>query len=175
MEAIQKLNQTIPCDSWFYSFCQNNSIVLKNKESLEQSRQECCNQFNVGNFFTKFQNLLFQKDWRLIFNCDETSSISSRKYKSLLLSKKNLATAVVAPSEPQISVMICYSASSYKLDPFVILPGLKNLPNELTDFQAFFASQKNKSSLSSTKWEKERLFQNMLSRTDVRPKHYRNV
>ena len=64
IEVIQKLNPISPSDSWFYSFCQNNSIFLKNKEKLEKARQECCNQTNVRNFFTKFQHLLLNKHKR---------------------------------------------------------------------------------------------------------------
>lgn len=143
LEVINKLRSEAPSSGWFYSFCQNNGIILKNKANLEEARQECCNRFNVNNFFTKFQTILQGIDKRLIFNCDETSSVSSRKYKALVLGKKDIATTVVSPSEPHISVMICYNAAGYKLNPFIILPNLQNTPDELKDFQAFFASQKS--------------------------------
>lgn len=143
LEAINKLRPEVPSSGWFYSFCQNNDIILKNKANLEEARQECCNQFNVRNFFKKIRTILQGIDKRIIFNCDETSSVSSHKYKALVLGKKNIATTVGSPSEPHISVMFCYNASRYKLNPFIILSNLQNIPNELTDFQAFFSSQKS--------------------------------
>lgn len=133
LEAINKLRPEVPSSGWFYSFCQNNDIILKNKANLEEARQECCNQFNVRNFFKKFRTILQGIDKRLIFNCDETSSVSSHKYKALVLGKKILQRLLVHH----------YNASRYKLNPFIILPNLQNIPNELTDFQAFFSSQKS--------------------------------
>lgn len=66
-----------------------------------------------------------------------------KKYKSLLLSPKDLATTVVMPSEPHISALFCYNSNGYKLNPFIIIPNLKNLPDELIYFRAFFSSQKS--------------------------------
>ena len=60
--------------------------------------------------------------------------------KHYFYQKKSLATTVVSPNEPHISIMISYNAAGYKLDPFVIFPSLKNIPDELKDFQAFFSS-----------------------------------
>lgn len=108
------------------------------------ARQERCNQVNMPNFFIKFGYLLINTDKKLLFNCDETSSTSSKKkYKSLLLSPKDLATTVVMPSEPHISALFCYNSNGYKLNPFIIIPNLKNLPEELIYLRAFFSSQKS--------------------------------
>lgn len=143
LDTNEKLRPNTPSDSWFYSFCNNNNIILKTKDSLERARQESCNRYNVNNFFIKFKEILENIDKRLLFNCDETSSASSRKFKSLVLNKKDHGTTVVSPTEPHISVMICYNAAGFKLNPFIILPNLYSIPQELKDLQGFFVSQKN--------------------------------
>lgn len=143
LDTNEKLRPNTPSDSWFYSFCNNNNIILKTKDSLERARQESCNRYNVNNFFIKFKEILENIDKRLLFNCDETSSASSRKFISLVLNKKDHGTTVVSPTEPHISVMICYNAAGFKLNPFIILPNLYSIPQELKDLQGFFVSQKN--------------------------------
>ena len=56
-ETLTKLFPSPPSDSWFYSFCEHHGIILKNNENIEIARQECCNQFNIRNFFNKFKTL----------------------------------------------------------------------------------------------------------------------
>ena len=109
--------------------------------TLEELRRTCCNSLTVSSFFNKHGHLLLNKDPRLIFNADETSSICSKKFKALTLNKKNLCTVSVSSIEPHISAVLCYNASGYRLKPFVILPKLKNIPPELLMIDAFYASQ----------------------------------
>ena len=87
--------------------------------------------------------MLINKDPRLIFNADESSSVSSKKFKALALNKKGPYTVSVSVKEPHISAVYCYNAAGFKLRPFIILPGLKNTPSELTLLSGFFASQKS--------------------------------
>ncbi|KAK8881439.1 hypothetical protein M9Y10_004175 [Tritrichomonas musculus] len=81
---------------------------------------------------------------RLLFNTDESSIVSLKKFKALTLNKKGPCTVTVSAKEPHISAVYFFNAAGYKLKPFIILPGLKNLPSELTHLNVFFfASQKS--------------------------------
>ncbi|KAK8886769.1 hypothetical protein M9Y10_042238 [Tritrichomonas musculus] len=83
------------------------------------------------------------KDPRLLFNEDESSSVSSKKFKALTLNKKGPCAVTVSDKEPHISAVYCYKTAGYKLKLFIILPGLKNLPSELILLNSFFANQKS--------------------------------
>lgn len=87
--------------------------------------------------------MLINKDPRLIFNADEPSSVSSKKFKALTLNKKGPCTVSVSAKEPHISAVYCYNEAGFNLRPFIILTGLKNIPSELTLLNGFFASQKS--------------------------------
>lgn len=47
----------------------------------------------------------------------------------------------VSAKEPHISAVYCYNAAGFKLRPFIILPGLKNTPSELTLLSGFLQAK----------------------------------
>lgn len=141
-KIINELYPTFPSDSWLTNFCKSNDIFLKSPDILENVRKYYCNIQTIRDFFNAHGNLLINKDPRLIFNADESSSVSSKKFKALTLNKKGPCTVSVSAKEPHISAVYCYNAAGFKLRPF-ILPGLKNTPSELTLLSGFFASQKS--------------------------------
>ena len=148
---IDQLCPSYPSEAWLTNFCRSNEIYLKCPSSLEETRRLCCNSSSISNFFLSHGPRLLNKDPRLVFNADETSSICSKKFKALTLNKKNLCTVSVSGTEPHISAVLCFNAAGYKLKPFIILPELKNIPNELSLMDAFYVSQ-------SSGWMTSKLF-----------------
>ncbi len=142
-KIINELCPFFPSPSWLTNFCQSKDIYLKSPNTLEDARKYYCNTTTISNFFNTHGHLLANKDPRLIFNADESSSMSSKKFKALTLNRKNICTVTVSAKEPHISGVFCYNAAGFKLKPMIILPGLKKLPSELTLFNAFFTSQKS--------------------------------
>ena len=114
---------------------------LKNPSSLEDAWRFCCNIRVINDFFIKNQVYLKDTDGRLIFNADETSSITSKKFKAHVLDKSSIAPISVQKHEAHISTMLCYNAFGYRLKPFIIIPTRKNMPDELKNVDAFIASQ----------------------------------
>lgn len=85
--------------------------------------------------------MISQCDPRLIFNADETSSVSSKKFKALILNKKSIAAMSTGPNELHITALLSYNAQGFKLKPYIILSEVKSIPDELKDLDAFFTSQ----------------------------------
>ena len=110
---------------------------------MDDDRKFYCNVQTIEDFFSKHGHLLYKKDPRLVFNTDESSSVSSKKFKAITLNEKGPCTVTVSAKELHISAVYCYNAAGFKLKPLIILPGLKNLSSELTLLNGFFASQKS--------------------------------
>lgn len=66
-----------------------------------------------------------------------------KKYKVLVGNNDSYAVTSVNKHESHITGMYCFNAIGVKLDPFIILPTIENLPNECKDLNAFLTSQKS--------------------------------
>lgn len=132
----------IPCPSWLSSFCKSHNIVLKDPETLEDARKKYCNRVVINDFFRNNAHFLQGIKPQLLFNADETTSITTKKFKALSLKRTNMSTISIPKTEPHVTSLLCYNACGYRLKPFIILPAKKKLPQELHDMNAFFCSQK---------------------------------
>ena len=95
-------NQT-PSSSWLYNFCPNHGIQLKTPETLEKARHDYCTRLRVKNFFDTFAILSRTIDPHLLFNADETSSATTKKFKALLTISKLTASIVADKYDPHIT------------------------------------------------------------------------
>lgn len=78
--CLRQLEPYIPCDRWLTNFAKSVGITLKSPESLEKARRIFCTTHVITSFFTKHGNLLRSVHVENIWNEDESSSSSSRKY-----------------------------------------------------------------------------------------------
>ena len=134
MRLIRSLDVYVPSESWLTHFCQANNINLKNPITLEAARRKYCNVGYIRNFFISHRELLMNTPPHLIWNADETSSESSRKYKVLIT---DFIKDPICPDTKyfnRVTTVLCVNALGQKIDPFVIVPSLKNLPFELMGF-----------------------------------------
>ena len=68
----------------------------------------------------------------MIWNADETSAESSRKYK-VLLGKNAFPMCPHSKYSDRVTTVLTISANGEKMDPFLIIAGVKNLPDELSN------------------------------------------
>ena len=78
--AVNSLAPYPPSQQWLYSFCDSNNIILKNQDTLEAIRRANGKKSIIRSFYNKNEGI-FNRDARLIWNVDETSSESNKKFK----------------------------------------------------------------------------------------------
>ena len=140
-QIVNSLEPFIPCESWINHFCARHNITLKNPESLEEARRRCCNTAVIKQFFKQNKSILSKVHKCNLWNADESSSSLTKKFKVLITGKAEHSISSVSSVEPHITGMFCFNALGVRLDPFIILPKLAKLPEELRDIPAFFNSQ----------------------------------
>ena len=140
--AIQSLMPSPPSTSSLYNMCDRNGIIIKNPQSLEEACRKHCNISSIKSIFRKHGHY-FGRDPRLIWNADETSSAASKKYKVLVSSSSDIPLSSKPPEEQHITGIFPFNAAGTKMDPFMIINGVQSLPDELKNFECFFASQKS--------------------------------
>lgn len=141
---LVRLLPFIPSSSWVSDFAQRNEIPIKNAITLEELRRKFCNCTTVRSFYTKNRNDFLTTHPRLMWNADEASHTSSKKFK--VLAGSNLDNCVVSKTgpEPHFTTMYSFNAAGEKMLPFIILPNVMDLPHSLSyDFQAIYATQKS--------------------------------
>lgn len=77
---VNSLAAYSPSEQWLYIFCEKNDIILKNQETLEALRRACGKKSIINSFCIKHYRTL-QRDPRLIWNVDETSTASNKNKK----------------------------------------------------------------------------------------------
>jgi len=148
---IKRLEDTTLSSQWFHNFCKQVGVSLLNPQSLEDVRRKYCNSNAITQFYIMLNNTIHQIP-HLLYNMDETSVTSDRKgkivvpdgYFPLSSEEKNIG---------HITIMCSCNAAGEALKPFIILPLLKNLPEELKylSTQCQFAS-------SPSGWVSSKLF-----------------
>lgn len=141
----------LPSFQWLNGFCNNNGILIKNGERLEDARRRFCNVQTVTRFFQKHGQLIARTNPRLLWNIDETSSQISRRYKVLVNEGTHFFPTSVEKDFNHVTAILPFNANGDRLEPFVILPNISFLPPELKEFDVFFTSQKSG-------WMSKRLF-----------------
>lgn len=141
--TLRQLEPYVPCDSWLTNFAKANKITLKSAETLEEARRRFCTSSVISSFFRKHSLLLKSVHPENNWNADESSSVSTKRYKILLTDNHSYAVSSMNKHEMHVTGMYCFNAIGEKIDPFIILPNIENLPIELQNLKAFFCSQRS--------------------------------
>ena len=139
--TLRSLEEYVPSTSWLHEFCSRNDIRIKNPETLEQARRTFCNSAAIRAFFRN-NSEAFRKDPRLLFNADETSSASSKKFK-VLCSALGRPITPDEDHEEHYTGIFPFNAAGEKLKATIIIPGIKNFPDELQGIDCHLFSQAN--------------------------------
>ena len=141
-QILREQEPYCPSDSWLTHFCESNEIKLQSPILLEQARRRFCNVSTVTSFYTNHRNILTSTPRNMIWNADETSAESSRKYK-VLLDQHAFPICPHSKYSDRVTTVLTVSANGEKMDPFLIIPGVKKLPDELSNIEYTICSQKN--------------------------------
>ena len=137
---------------WFTNILKKWNIQVKSANDLEETRNKYCHSRVIQQFYNNLiQNL--PKNGDLLFNADETASTFSEKGK-VLVPDGRFPVRYGSTINAHYTTICCFNAAGSKiLPPFIILPKLRKIPDELKTFmkQAMFAS-------SPTGWITNKLF-----------------
>ena len=90
---------------------------------MDQARRFSCDTESIQKLFN--ENLeLFYRDFRLIFNMDETM-IDSKKKLKVILPDKILPLVVSPPVFPHITAIITICAAGNCFEPLILLPNIQ--------------------------------------------------
>ena len=138
--------------SWFSTILKRWNIEVKNAEKLEEIRNKYCHTNVIRRFYENIISNLPQ-DPRLLYNADETASSFNSKGKVLVPTGHFPIRYQESVSGHFTSICAFNADGSHILKPFIILPQLRNFPNDLKMLEnwAFFSS-------SPSGWITGRLF-----------------
>lgn len=139
-EIVNRIQGTTVSSQWFNHYCKENNLKLLNAQNLEEVRQKYCNETVLRLFYQLLGNFIHSIDG-LIYNMDETYCDFNKKGKLVVPQGKY----PVVSEEHRIGHVTCIctiNAAGMAWKPFIILPMLQNLPEELREFQTqcIFAS-----------------------------------
>lgn len=143
-QLLTLMSDCAPPTCWLTEFCKKHNIRIKDATLLEEARRRCCNRLVVLRFYEKNKPFINGIDKRLLWNADEASACSTRKYKVLLGEGTKFPISPFDKHTEKISTMYSINANGDKMDPFIILPDLEKVPDDLVDFDdCVFCTQKN--------------------------------
>lgn len=119
--------------SWFNNYCSENNLKLVNGQSLEELRRKYCHENVKKKFYSFLQETIHQNPF-LLYNMDETSCSVDEKGKLVV----PVDGSPISSGEQKLGHITCLctcNAAGESLDPFLILPRLMNLPEELYELQ----------------------------------------
>ena len=123
--VLNSLEPYVQSSSWLTHFWEANEINIKNPVTFEATRRKYFNVGAITNFFQLHSGLLNPIDPSLIWNADETSSESSRKYKVLLTNYIQNSICPDSKYSNRITTVLSVNALSQKFDLFVYVPDSK--------------------------------------------------
>ena len=129
--ADQISDPSQPCKAWLKAFSATKQINVVSGRDLAALRRAACDHTVIRNFFSEFAGL-FNRDPRLIFNMDETSLDSRKKFK-VLCTQNRIPLTCSNMRLPHLTGCVTISATGRALRPLIILPKKKKL-DDLVDF-----------------------------------------
>lgn len=140
-KILTKLEEIEFSSSWLTHFCKSHGFTLTNPQNLDLVRNKYCHSNVIEQFFGMLSYYIQNISPYLLFNADETSISYNKKGKVIVPpGKKPVSQDTILPGH--YTLMASFNAVGDRIEPFIIVPTLKNLPAELYDFKhkAFFAS-----------------------------------
>jgi hypothetical protein len=119
-----------PSRKWVNDFAERHGLRLMRAQEIERLRAISCRRTVMLSWFMRQRKWLQRPD-ELIFNADETMLSGVKLAKAVVPALYTSAIVKESVEESHITAMLCFSASGTKVPPFLILPGLVNLPSEL--------------------------------------------
>ena len=119
----------LPSRSWLNSFCHSYGLSIVVGDQMDRARCLSCEHSRITCFFWKWIHV-FNRDSRLIFGADETNMTPGGQFKVIAAEDRKGYTGD-DEEIGHLSAMCAHGASGVSLPPFIILPKLSKLPEEL--------------------------------------------
>ena len=120
-----------PTRSWINGVLDDLEANLKDRRMIDPKRLESASFEVITNHFVCFTSLLKSINPLLLFGADETMMSCNKTGKAVIPEKIKQLLEKDFPQMPHVSGMMCNNVLGVPLPPFIILPNLKKLPNEL--------------------------------------------
>ena len=122
-----------PTSSWIKKLILKTQLHLRDRRVIKYQRLTACSRAIFIDFFLKFGGYISAVSPLLFFAADETMPETELHAKILVHVDVSEAIAADLEQFPHILVMCCHSVSGKVLPPFMILPEIQKLPDELKD------------------------------------------
>ena len=122
-----------PTSSWIKKLILKTQLHLRDRRVIKYQRLTACSRAIFIDFFLKFGGYISAVSPLLFFAADETMLETELHTKILVPVDVREAISADLEQFPHISVMCCHSVSGKVLPPFMILPEIQKLPDELKD------------------------------------------
>ena len=145
-----KLRIKKPDPTWLQKMARKHGLMVSPSQEIEKMRRLACDTDSIKRFFEKHSHLL-DRDYRLIFNMDETMVSGNKRFK-VLVSKGRIPLSEAESVYPHITACVTISASGYVMKPLFILPNKATFKKlEEVENLGYFAS-------SSSGWTNKNIF-----------------
>jgi len=131
-KVIKRISEITLSPQWFHYYCNNIGIKLLNPQSLEELRRKYCHTNVITQFYIMLNATIHQIP-HLLYNMDETA-ISSNHKGRLVVPDGHFPLCSEERCIGHTTIIYCCNAAGEAIKPFIILPLLQNLPNELNEF-----------------------------------------
>lgn len=132
-----------PSRSWLNAFAEKYGFSIKRAVEIERDRLRSVHLENLKQFLSWIAPMITGVHPENMFNADETMLSSKKIYKAV--TKRRLAVTPQSVPYQHVTAMVTINAVGAQIPPFLILPGLKNLPESLQPFtsRVWFGSSGN--------------------------------
>ena len=120
-----------PSKAWLTDFCARHGLRIRCCEKLDSVRRRCCDRRRVMNWFATYHQILRFYDPDLVLNMDETGIASNRKFR-VIVPEGMFPVVPDDRREAHLTGIVTFSSGGKLFKPGIIVPGLKNLPQELS-------------------------------------------
>ena len=134
-----------PSRAWINSILEELELSLEKPVYIDSIRIDSASLQRLVHFYTTFENTIRACPPQLLFGGDETMLSTTYRGKVLVsVGEPHQLLVKKAFKIPHITSMCVHTVTGVAVTPFLILPSLRNLPDELKEFRdsgtAWFAS-----------------------------------
>ena len=117
---------------FLHLWVRTHNLELKTPQKLVHLRRKYCHANVIIAFYSMLEKTIHQIP-ELLFNADETA-LALNSGGKVIVPKDSYPTKSTLRISSHYSAMLCFNACGYTMQPFIILPNIKTLPQELKYF-----------------------------------------
>ena len=147
-ESVAYLDDIELSRSWINETVDKLNIHLQKPIYIDVDRRDACSRTRLVNFYLKYREYIVRTPKCLLFGADKTMMNTTYRGKILLPDDEEPHSILMNEFKiPHITALCVHNAVGVHPPPFIVLPGLQHLPEELREFvedgRAWFASSQS--------------------------------